>query len=469
MTLGAWPAITLSVSEFFDPPARGSAAPSPWTVAQLTQRIRGALEGLGRISVEGEVSSCKPAASGHIYFDLKDLDARVSCVIWRSAAASALRQPLREGDKVVVHGKLEVYGPRGSYQIIVQRVEPAGLGTLLAQLERLKQDLKARGWLDRRRPIPAMPARVGIVTSRDGAAFQDFLRTRTLRWPLYPVVLAHTPVQGAGAAASIAAAIRRVAASGVDVVVVTRGGGSVEDLWAFNELAVAEAIWECPVPVVSGVGHETDTTLCDFVADLRAHTPTDAATQVIPDRHALVDVLERDEGHLQEAIAALLDARRERVERAANSRVLRDAHGLLDPRRERLAQLERVLASSVRGMVSRSSTRIAELRRRLERRSPAQELARRSARVEVAAAQARAGASKALESARRDLESLAGRLEALSPLAVLARGYSITYAEGRVEPVTGPEGISVGAKLRTRVAGGEIGSVVSEIAPRESR
>ncbi len=469
MTLDAQPAITLSVSDFFDPPARASAAPSPWTVAQLTQRIRGAFEGLGRISVEGEVSSWKPAASGHIYFDLKDLDARVSCVIWRSAAASALRQPLREGDKIVVHGKLEVYAPRGTYQIIVQRVEPAGLGTLLAQLERLKQDLKARGWLDRRRPIPAMPARVGIVTSRDGAAFQDFLRTRTLRWPLYPVVLAHTPVQGAGAAASIAAAIRRVAASGVDVIVVTRGGGSVEDLWAFNELAVAEAIWECPVPVVSGVGHETDTTLCDFVADLRAHTPTDAATQVIPDRHALVDVLERDEGHLQEAIAGLIEARRERVERAANSRVLRDAHGLLDPRRERLAQLERVLSSFARGMVSRSSTRIAELRRRLERRSPAQELARRSARVEVAAAQLRASASKKLESARRDLDSLAGRLEALSPLAVLARGYSITYAEERVEPVTGPEGISVGAKLRTRVAGGEIGSVVSEIAPRESR
>lgn len=469
MTLGALPAITRSVSEYFDSPVRGSAAPSAWTVAQLTQRIRGALEGLGRVSVEGEISGCKPAASGHIYFDLKDLDARVSCVIWRSAAASALRQPLREGDKVVVHGKLEVYGPRGSYQIIVQRVEPAGLGTLLAQLERLKQDLKARGWLDRRRPIPAMPARVGIVTSRDGAAFQDFLRTRSLRWPLYPVVLAHTPVQGAGAAASIAAAIRRVAASGVDVVVVTRGGGSVEDLWAFNELAVAEAIWECPVPVVSGVGHETDTTLCDFVADLRAHTPTDAASQVIPDRHALVDVLERDEGHLQEAMTALLDGLRERVERAANSRVLRDAHGLLDARRERLAQLERVLSSAVRGKVSRSSTRIAELSRRLERRSPAQELSRRSARVEVAAAQTRAGAAKALERARRDLEALAGRLEALSPLAVLARGYSITFVEGRMEPVSGPEGISVGAKLRTRVAGGEIGSVVSELAPRASR
>ena len=457
------------MSEHFDTPPRGATAPGPWTVGHLTQRIRGALEGLGRVSVEGEVSGGRPVASGHIYFDLKDIDARVSCVIWRSAAATALRQPLREGDKVVVHGKLEVYGPRGSYQIIVQRVEPAGLGTLLAQLERLKQELKAKGWLDRRRPVPELPRRVGVVTSRDGAAFQDFLRTRSLRWPLYPVVLAHTPVQGAGSAASIAAAIRRVAASGVDVVVVTRGGGSVEDLWAFNELAVAEAIWECPVPVVSGVGHETDTTLCDLVADLRAHTPTDAATQVIPDRHARVDALERAEGHLQEAMAAQLESRRERVERAAGSRVLRDARGLLDPRRERLAQLERVLSASVRGLGSRTSLRLADLRRRLERRSPAQELARRSTRVELAATRVRSGATKALEGARRDLEALAGRLEALSPLAVLARGYSITYVEGRDEPLASVEGISVGAKLRTRVADGEIESRVSEIAPRESR
>ncbi|MBM3992470.1 MAG: exodeoxyribonuclease VII large subunit, partial [Planctomycetes bacterium] len=321
------------MSELFDTPARGDAAQGAWSVSYLTQRIRGALEGLGRISVEGEVSGGRPVASGHIYFDLKDIDAQVACVIWRSAAATALRQPLREGDKVVVHGKLEVYGLRGRYQIIVQRVEPAGLGSLLAQLERLKVDLKARGWLDRRRLIPKLPLRVGVVTSRDGAAFQDFLRTRSLRWPLYPVVLAHTSVQGAGAAALVAAAIRRVAASGVDVVVVTRGGGSVEDLWAFNELAVAEAIWECPVPVVSGVGHETDTTLCDLVADLRAHTPTDAATQVIPDRRALVDGLERLEGHLQEALAAQLEARRERIDRAANSSVLRSARGVLDVRR----------------------------------------------------------------------------------------------------------------------------------------
>ncbi|NUP98172.1 MAG: exodeoxyribonuclease VII large subunit, partial [Planctomycetaceae bacterium] len=313
-------------------PRREPIPPRAWSVSQLTQRIRGLLEGLGRVSVEGEVSGGRPAASGHVYFDLKDLDAKVACVIWRSAVATALRQPLREGDKVVVHGKVEVYGPRGGYQIIVQRVEPAGLGTLLAQLERLKQDLKERGWLDRRRPIPALPERVGVVTSRDGAAFQDFLRTRSQRWPLYPVVLSHTPVQGANAAQLIAAAIRRVAASGVDVVVVTRGGGSIEDLWAFNELAVAEAIWECPVPVVSGVGHETDTTLCDLVADLRAHTPTDAATQVIPDRRELVEALERGEGHLLDALQSQLEGRRERLERAASSRVLRDAHWILDER-----------------------------------------------------------------------------------------------------------------------------------------
>jgi exodeoxyribonuclease VII large subunit len=460
------------VHELFDSPdgserspRREPVPPRAWSVSQLTQRIRGLLEGLGRVSVEGEVSGGRPAASGHVYFDLKDLDAKVACVIWRSAVATALRQALREGDKVVVHGKVEVYGPRGGYQIIVQRVEPAGLGTLLAQLERLKQDLKERGWLDRRRPIPALPERVGVVTSRDGAAFQDFLRTRSQRWPLYPVVLSHTPVQGANAAQLIAAAIRRVAASGVDVVVVTRGGGSIEDLWAFNELAVAEAIWECPVPVVSGVGHETDTTLCDLVADLRAHTPTDAATQVIPDRRELVEALERGEGHLLDALQSQLEGRRERLERAASSRVLRDAHWILDERRERLARLEQLLAASVRDTSSRAASRLAELRRRLERRSPAQELARRSARIDVAGARLQAGAKRALESARRDVEGLGGRLAALSPLAVLARGYSITFAAGAKTPLGSVEGLSAGTQLETRLADGRVLSRVSDVQP----
>jgi exodeoxyribonuclease VII large subunit len=450
------------VSEFFDAAAKPSA-PRAWTVSQLTLRIRGMLEGLGRVSVEGEVSGVKPAASGHVYFDLKDLDSKVSCVIWRSQTATALRAPLREGDKVVVHGKLEVYAPRGTYNIVVNRVEAAGLGTLLAQLEKLKAELRARGWLDRKREIPALPKLVAVVTSRDGAAFQDFLRTRTLRWPLYPVVLAHTPVQGVGAAVNIAAAIARAGASGADVVVVTRGGGSLEDLWAFNELAVAEAIWNCPVPVVSGVGHETDTTLCDLVADLRAHTPTDAATQVIPDRRELEDALERGGNHLIEAISAVLEARVERLERAAQSRVLRDAGWILEDRRERVARLGSQLTNAMRSLGERGVGRLAELRRRLERRSPAQQLAQRSARVGVAEARLVAASARAREGAAARLANLAGRLEALSPLAVLARGYSITFVEGRDGALRSTEGISRGATLRTRMADGEVRSTVSEV------
>ncbi len=450
------------MSELFDAGGKPSA-PRAWTVSQLTLRIRGMLEGLGRVSVEGEVSGVKPAASGHVYFDLKDLDSKVSCVIWRSQTATALRAPLREGDKVVLHGKLEVYGPRGTYNIVVNRVEAAGIGTLLAQLEKLKAELRARGWLDRKREIPALLKLVAVVTSRDGAALQDFLRTRTLRWPLYPVVLAHTPVQGVGAAANIAAAIARAGASGADVVVVTRGGGSLEDLWAFNELAVAEAIWNCPVPVVSGVGHETDTTLCDLVADLRAHTPTDAATQVIPDRRELEDALERGESHLIEAISSVLEARAERLERAAQSRVLRDAGWILEDRRERVARLGLQLANAVRALGERGVGRLAELRRRLERRSPAQQLAQRSARVGVAEARLVAASARAREGAAARLQNLAGRLEALSPLAVLARGYSITFVEGREGALRSTEGISRGATLRTRMADGEVRSTVSEV------
>ena len=451
----------------FEPDDSDPRAPAarPLTVAQLTQRIRGQLEGLGRLSVEGEVSGLKHAASGHVYFELKDLDARLSCAVWRSQVASALRQPLREGDKVVAHGKLDVYGPRGSYSLIVSRVESAGVGALLAQLERRKQELKAKGWLDRKRPLPVLPRRIGVVTSRDGAAFQDFLRTRSLRWPLYPVLLAHTPVQGPAAAAEIARAILRADAAGVDVIVVIRGGGSLEDLWGFNELAVAEAIWNSRAPVVSGVGHETDLTLCDLVADLRAHTPTDAAQCVIPDRRALTEALERGAGHLAEALERQLELRRERLERAAGSRVLRDARWILDDRRARLAQLARAAEQAARGAGERAAARLADARRRLERRSPAQQLAARVARLEVARSRLPRAVARRAETAAQALAHLAAQLEALSPLGVLARGYSITFVKGAAAPLSSCAGLAPGAELETRLADGRARSRVTEVEP----
>jgi exodeoxyribonuclease VII large subunit len=372
-------------------------------VRELTRAVKSSLEGFGRLAVEGEVTGVKRAAAGHLYFDLKDLDAKVSCAIWRSTLPTALRFDLKEGDKVVAHGRLDVYAPRGTYSLIVQRLEARGIGELLAQLEALKAELKTRGWFERRRALPTLPRVIGLVTSRDTAALQDFLRTRSLRWPLYPLRFAHTPVQGAGAAPEIAAAIRRLDASGVDVIVLARGGGSLEDLWCFNELPVAEAIWNASVPVVTGVGHETDTTLADLVADHRAHTPTDAAQTVIPERRALQDELERLAGYLGTAVEGVLEARATRLEHAT-----------------------RALRFSGSALLERPATRLAALAARVERHNPRARLESLAARLARAGVRLRAAAEAPLARAEKRAERAAATLEATSPYRVLERGYSIT-------------------------------------------
>ncbi|HUR28400.1 MAG TPA: exodeoxyribonuclease VII large subunit [Planctomycetota bacterium] len=442
-----------------DPAAAPESLPRVLSVRELTRRIEALVAGLGRVSVEGEVTRIMRAASGHVYFDLKDLDAKIACTIWKSQLAQAVRFDLKEGQQVVAHGKLDVYAPRGAYSLCVQRLEPAGIGALLVELEKRKLELKARGWFDRKRAFPALPRRIGVATSRDGAAFQDFLRTRTLRWSGYPLLLAHTPVQGQGASMEIARAIRRLDAAGVDVIVVCRGGGSLEDLWAFNELPVVEAIWNSRTPVVSGVGHEVDVTLADLVADVRAHTPTDAAQVVIPDREALAATLERARTHLARAIDLAASSRSERLERAANARVLRDPRTLVGVRRERLARLASRLETSVGRRVERARARLSQLERTLERNGPRAALEARRRRLDAAALRLRSRFAALLERAATRQSLLAARLESLSPTAVLARGYSITaHADGRV--VRSARELADGETLLTELADGRVRSRV---------
>ncbi len=453
-----------------EPPTKPASprAPAVESVGELTQRIEEALGTLGRVAVEGELSRLTRAASGHVYFDLKDADARISCVVWRSRAGTALRDEPREGMQVVVHGKLDVYAPRGTYSLIVERVEPAGVGALLLKLEQLKAELRDLGWFERRRPLPALPGVVGVVTSRDGAAFQDFLRTRSLRWPLFPVRLAHAPVQGPGAAERIAAAIARLDASGVDVIVVCRGGGSLEDLWAFNERPVAAAVHAARAPVVSGVGHETDVTLCDFVADHRAHTPTDAAQLVIPDRAALEAELERAHDHLGRALDRALESRMERFARLAASRVLRDPRWIVGDRLERLATRAAALKAAARRFGDASRTRCGELAMQLERHHPAVRLERSRARTAELAARLEASAERALDARARRADVAATSLEALSPLAVLERGYSITSRATSGEPLRSAADLRSGDRLETRLADGTVLSTVEGTAGEEA-
>ncbi|MEE8469661.1 MAG: exodeoxyribonuclease VII large subunit, partial [Planctomycetota bacterium] len=375
----------------------GAAQPRVLSVGSLTRAIGERLQGLGRLAVEGELVGVKRAGSGHVYFSLKDENAVVNCAIWRSRVASAARFDLRDGMRVVCHGKLDVYAPRGSYSLIIERVEQRGIGELLARLEELKTKLRERGWFDRSRPLPSLPRCVGLVTSRQSDAFQDFLRTRSLRWPLYPLRLCSSRVQGKGAAQEVAEAIARLDASGVDVICVVRGGGSLEDLWCFNELPVAEAIHACSVPVVTGVGHETDVTLADLVADHRAHTPTDAAQTVIPDRAAMQAQLERAAGYLAEAVDRALSRREERLTRLISARTLRGAGWILDERARSIQHLGRRLIATGDRRAERAGAQLERAASRLASQSPALALASAQGRLSVMVPRLVRGAAAPIE------------------------------------------------------------------------
>ncbi len=397
-------------------------------VAELTGQISARLAGMGRVSVEGEVGAPKRAGSGHVYFTLKDSKASLACAIWRSRVASGLRFQLEEGQQVVVHGKLDVYAPRGSYSLIVERVERRGMGELLANLERLKQDLHQRGWFDRSRPLPVRPRCIGLVSSRDADALRDFLRTRSLRWAGYPVRFVHSRVQGNGAAQEIAQAIARLDDGQVDVICVVRGGGSLEDLWAFNELPVAQAVWNCSVPVVSGVGHESDTTLIDHVADHRAHTPTNAGESVIPDRGALLERLERAGAYMETAIQRHLAGREATLERLASRPSLASAAGFLHAPLEVLSQLDSRLKRAAIAHGQEAEKRLERSATGLQRQSPAARLSALEARLKSQAPRLARAIETTLGRREAQLQELDRCLAAVSPLGVLERGYSIVQS-----------------------------------------
>jgi exodeoxyribonuclease VII large subunit len=415
--------------DFDPPPGVPCGAPARpvqpvWSVGRLVASVRALVERhIGLVWVSGELSGCSRAASGHLYFTLKDADAQVRCVLFRSKA-QALAFALRDGLAVEVRAVPTMYDARGEFQLNVDTVRLAGLGALYERFARLKARLEAAGWFaaERKRALPAFPRRVGIVTSRRAAALRDVLITLGRRWPALQVVIYPAPVQGAGAADELGAAVRTAnARAEVDVLIVCRGGGSLEDLWAFNEEALARAIVESALPVVSGVGHETDFTICDFVADARAPTPTAAATLVTPDRRALAHRVEQLGARLARAQAHALYVRVQRVDGAAR-RLVHPAARLQRQAAQGVELADR-MARAMRQRMTRESGRVGAAERRLlrELRLPlpgARALAQagatlpRCARVHVERLQSRVGA-------------LAQNLAHLNPRAVLERGYAI--------------------------------------------
>ena len=469
------------------PDATPTDGPPVESVAGLTDRIDAALKGFGRVAVEGEISRPKTVASGHVFFTLKDDRAALDAKIWRSQVPRALGGlKLEDGARVVCHGSLDVYPPYGKHSLIVDRVEARGLGALLAELERLKAQLRDEGLFDRKRPLPRLPRVVGVVTSRDADAWRDFLRTRSLRWSGFPVRLAHSRVQGQTAAREIAGAIEHLDRSGVDVIVVCRGGGAIEDLWCFNDEVVARAAFAASVPVVSGVGHETDTTLIDHVADHRAHTPTDAAQTVIPERRALEDALQRSSAYLGDAVERALERREERLARAGAARSLRDPAALLERRQAQTRELGRRLGGAVAARLERGASALERAGSRLERSGPFARVGRAEERLRALAAGLAGAANRAVErraealaraaedlieagdrrarAAEERLSPLARTLAAVSPHAVLERGCSITRkADGSVVGSAGD--LSPGERISTLLSSGEVDSEVTDTRP----
>lgn len=439
--------------------------PKIFQVSDITREIKTVLElSFDDIWVVGELSNFKRHSSGHIYFSLQDSGASLSAAFFRQANRFLNFFP-KDGDAVLVHGRIGVYEPRGSYQIIVDRMEPAGAGARKAQLEARKAKFAAEGLFDpdRKRPLPAFPKVIGVATSPTGAVIRDILNVTRRRFPNVHILLAPCRVQGEGAAEEVAEAIRLLNQDGrPEVLIVGRGGGSAEDLWTFNEEVVCRAIAGSKIPVVSAVGHETDTTLADMVADLRAPTPSAAAELVVRNQAELLGGVYDLTDRLAQVMRFDLAARRTELMNLKDR--LRDPKSRLLEQAQRVDELAARLESAWRWGASRRLQQADNLAVRLRDRSPQKSLEKNRLAVDRLAAQLRASLGLMQSNWRARLERDAGRLDALSPLGVLSRGYAIAFtADGKV--VRTAADAQPGDRVDVRLHQGKLRTRVEETWP----
>jgi exodeoxyribonuclease VII large subunit len=438
------------------------------TVSELTGRIRMLLEEeFFEVWVEGELSNCKVWNTGHMYFTLKDANAQIRGVMFRSSLLRLRFKP-QDGLRVVARGRVAVYDPKGEYQLVCEHFEPEGLGARQLAFDQLKQRLSREGLFDqrRKRTLPALPRKIGVVTSLDGAAIRDILKVLARRYANAHVVIRPTRVQGEGAALDIARGLSAIArVGGVDVVIVARGGGSIEDLWAFNEEVVARAIAGCPVPTISAVGHETDVTIADFVADLRAPTPSAAAEMVVA-RHD--DFLARID-RLTRRIGAAMAERQHRFEsrlRMLEARSgLAGVHGRLAMRGRHTAELAHELGRAMRAALSRRDRQYQRLRLTLETFDLRRRLAGVRTRLMSGESRLASVIDRRCHGYRSQLGAVAAKLESLSPLGVLARGYAVCWNGDRTTVIRDASSVAVGDTVTVTVQRGELSCEVKDRRP----
>jgi exodeoxyribonuclease VII large subunit len=413
-----------------------------YTVSELTRRVRAVLEThVGHVWVEGELSNVRKPSSGHVYLTLKDDRSQLTGVLFRGDQQGLKIEPV-DGIKVRVFGDITVYEARGNYQMIIRHMEGGGKGTLQEQFEKLKEKLKTEGFFsaERKRPLPMLPQHVGVVTSATGAAIRDILNVVSRRFPNLHVVIWPVKVQGDGAGAEIAAAIDGLnARGGIDALIVGRGGGSIEDLWAFNEEVVARAIARSGIPVISAVGHEIDFTISDFVADVRAPTPSAAAELVVGTKEAFEEQLAGTRMRLTAALRDHLSGLQTRLSTVSGHYVFREPSNLVDRYRRQVQSLQVMMRHTLQQSVGETSQRLDDLGMRMSHRVAMQ-----------------------AQAARHRLTQIEAQLRALSPMAVLGRGYSITRDEsGHV--LRGVEAIKAGQAVTTTLAQGSFTAEVQTV------
>jgi len=442
-----------------NPPEPPAARRQVFSVTHLTIRIRDLLEEqIGQVWVEGELSNCRVWNTGHLYFTLKDEQSQLRGFMFKSALRYLRFKPV-DGTCVVARGRLSVYEPKGEYQLVCEHLEPQGLGALQLAFDQLKKQLQAEGLFDesRKRPLPALPRKIGIVTSLEGAAIRDIIKVLRRRYANAHLVICPARVQGADAAPEIARGLRQIGrVPGVDVVIVGRGGGSIEDLWAFNEEMVARAICRVPVPVISAVGHETDVTIADFVADVRAPTPSAAAELVVSRKDEFCGRIDRLHDRLRSAARGRIQTLSRRVHVAGSRPAFAAFPARLAMRGRHAADLTHVLARALRNGLAARARRLQVLERQLATFDAGRRLGGLRARLVAAETRLNATINRQHDRAAARMRTVLGRLESLSPLAVLGRGYAVAWNADRTRILRDATSVAEGDRVRVTLASGEL-------------
>ena len=441
------------------------------TISQLNAQARMLLErGLGSVWLEGEISNLARPASGHWYFSLKDESAQVRCAMFRNRSM-LVRFPVKDGARVLARGRVSLYEARGEFQVVIDHLEEAGEGALRRQFEELKRKLLAEGLFEAtlKKPLPTLPRRIGVITSPTGAALRDILHVLRRRFPAVPVLVYPVAVQGEAAPREIVQALQLAAARNeCDVLILARGGGSLEDLMAFNEESVARAIHACGIPIISGVGHETDVTIADFVADERAPTPSGAAERSVPDSAEYLRTLGALERNLTQGLRRKLSSLRQTLQQWERSLNQLSPRARLQQHAQRLDEIDQRMRRAIHARLERARVRLSNAAALLARSSPARRIAPLKQRLDVAQRRLPAAIQRRLQVARERFERSLRTLNAVSPLATLERGYAIVTDTG-THVVTDASTLAPGAQIEARVARGSVRATVTEVFASETK